>query len=354
MGKPPEGRGGLYALVLFVILGSIAALLASCQLQDDNPWWSSVLVNLGVALLLIVPAAWVGTKVLAGVDRVGKLSKHADDTAKAAVKDASDAKALAERTAKSVDDISSEVMSWLLRDDEVRMGVYSRLLDRFDRQSLIAALRLATERNIISEGGVRTRIWETTLYYRFVLDAAHDHLEIRIEDEEESVLSTHEWTPQKEASSFAKELADALEELGVAVCAERLASACTKDIVEMFQLVERERLKDGPTALRNIVQKEQCDASDDPEHEPELGWWYFTEEAMVPAHQTYKSYSYRELFEGVLADDLLRKQYAGVNEALATAKVLYKRRQPPEESRPGNQQREHDNAPWSGGLRISV
>ena len=90
--------------------------------------------------------------------------------------------------------------------------MYLWVISKPSRQSMIDALTHATERELITMTGVRSPVWETALHYRYLVTPVSLH--VQLEEDDGTVLSTHEWEATESAENFYQELVQAVRDAG--------------------------------------------------------------------------------------------------------------------------------------------
>lgn len=300
----PTRKGILISATLFA--AGLGSLTGSWELNVANPWWAATLGNIGVALLLLVP----GEAALSWITSSFKQIEQATDAVRATAESAQD---VAERTARSLEDIRTELMDRQVSEHESELDVYRGIIRDPSRESLIRALRHATESGIITSMGVRSPIWETSLHYRFVLDQPETDLEVRLETDDGRVISSHPWASQIPPNDFYQSLVqavrDAGQDLGVIL---NDPTRSVQDLAEMLVEVT-ERRAQALMGYRDHLYKiiERRDG------------WYFTEKAVLPAENLRYEISVNRLDEMDWEEHLRAKGWYGAGSALAFARSLY-------------------------------
>lgn len=222
--------------------------------------------------------------------------------------------------AATLEEIRAEIIAAQHREHEEKLDVYRRILtSRSPREALIDALSQATEEQHISEHGVRVRVWETNLYYRFIARVLPGgrQLSVRLEKADGHVVSDCEWEPAEAAGHFYGRLVAAVRaagrDLGVGLndpteSVERLSEM----LVEIADFRAQELMGYRYTIWR-VIQKEGI----------EDAAWYFTETALIPAHQPSYEILYTRLDEIDWEQHLRGKGWHGAEEALHLARLVH-------------------------------
>ncbi|MFD7012545.1 hypothetical protein [Rhodococcus jostii] len=269
-------------------------------------------------LLVLAPGEWIANRLLHGIKHAEETSTQALDSAASAVSTAEDAKEIAERAEGSLSDVRSILMERQEKEYESELDLYRGVSDDASRSTLITALRTATDAEILSENGVRVSVWETDLHYRFVLNG-EDDLEVRLETDDCTVLSSHTWGKDDEPPTFYQTLVEAVraagEDLGVLLndpteSVERLS----KMLVDVANL-RSQALMGHRSTLRRIIQKQDFGV--------EGGGWYFTERAILPERQPSYEIAIHRLNEMDWGDHLRGKGWYEADLALDFARKLY-------------------------------
>lgn len=195
------------------ILLAVAILLAS-WLTRQSPWWSGVLANLGVTVLLLGPAAYVAHLLTGRV-------REAQDSAAAADSNAKEARAEAAEAAQAVREVQERLAALDIEEalfehqleplrDEVK--AYGEWAEYLDRKSLIRALNVGIDSGLISTTGIRCPVWETDAHIRFSLRG--DEVLVTVEDDAGNVRSEHPWPEDLDALELYKQLDAAMSNLG--------------------------------------------------------------------------------------------------------------------------------------------
>lgn len=298
-------QSGRWGVVSVLVALGVATAMGSWSLQDADPWWSSTLGNIAVALLLLVPAdlalRWVGR----GFERV----EQATDEVRATAETARDT---AERTQRSLEDVRDALLARQVAEHEAETDVYRDMVRNPSRESLLRALNKATEDGVITAVGVRSPVWETDLHYRYVL-TDQGGLEVRLEKSDATILSAHPWPPETDPADFYQELVEAVRaagrDLGVLL---NDPTTSVQDVSEMLVEVSKLRAQElmgYRPYLRRIIER--------------VDGWYFTEEHVLPEDDLRYSIRIERLHEMDWEQHLHAKGWYGVDVALGFARELY-------------------------------
>jgi hypothetical protein len=157
---------------------------------------------------------------------------------------------------------------------EASTNIFKELTRDPSREVLLRALRTATEGGLISTAGVRMPVWETNLHYRYVL-GDDPELQVTLESDDQSVLSTEVWEDGVAPEEFYWRLVEAVRaqgaDLGVGLndpteSIEHLSSM----LVDVSTLRSQE-LMGYRYSLANILEHKDG--------------WYFTERYIIPGDQ---------------------------------------------------------------------
>lgn len=149
--------------------------------------------------------------------------------------------------------------------------IYRELARDPSREVLLRVLRTATDGGLITAAGVRMPIWETELHYRYVL-GDDPRLQVNIEKDDQTVLSTTVWDEGTTPEDFFWQLVEAVRshgaDLGVGLndpteSIERLSEM----LVDVSNLRSQELLGHRYT-LADIIERRDG--------------WYFTERYVIP------------------------------------------------------------------------
>lgn len=286
-------------------LGLVAGYL-SWALREADPWWSSALINASVVFLLLVPGELALRRVWRTVDTIERTSANALQTAESA-------KATAEKTERSLEDVRDALVSRQHDELETELDVYRRMVSDPSREAIVAALKHATDAELIADLGVRSPVWETPLHYRYRVAEDSDDLIVTIERDDGEVLSSHRWFGQRSAISFYQELVEGVraagEDLGTGL---NLPTESVKDLSEMLVDVTRLRAQElmgHRQTLRKIIER--------------VDGWYFTERGVLPADNLHYSIDAERLNEMDWEQHLRDKGWYTAEFMIPFARTLY-------------------------------
>lgn len=253
-------------LPIALTTAALGLFVWSYQVQLTDPWWSSTLGNVAGAMLLLVPADLALGAFRSQVAATQLVAETAQARADVALH-------TAEHTAESLAEIESRLVASQTAELDREIATYEDVLSNASRDALVAALRQATERGLITLSGVRVPVWWTSLHYRFVLDSEEAPLVVRLEHDDQSEITQFAWNDKEDAETFYGRLVlavrDAGQDLGTGL---NLPTESVSQVVEMLAEVTRLRsqqplgLRD---TLRGIIERREG--------------WYFTEKLVVPA-----------------------------------------------------------------------
>jgi hypothetical protein len=292
-------------IAALVVLG-LAIGIGSWMLQDSEPWWSSTLGNVAVAVFLLVPGELALRWVRSGFGRVERATEEARMTAESA-------QSTAERTERSLEDVRKVLLDRQVSDHETELDVYRAMVRNPSQQSLITALKKATDDGLITTAGVRAPVWETHLHYRYVLAGPHEGLEVRLEEDDGSVLSVHPWeetsSPEVFYQSLVQGVRQAGEDLGVKLNdPTESVQQLSEMLIEVMDLRAQELMGYRPY-LSRIIER--------------VNGWYFTERYVVPADNLHYGIDVEKLDEMDWEEHLNSKGWYGAGSALRLARELY-------------------------------
>ena len=264
-------RVRVWLAVLIAIAGIVAAV-GSWLLRAIDPWWSTMLANIAVVVILLVPGELLLSRMRSDVKRIEK-------TANDAQTEAASAKVAAENTERSLDDVRSQLFDRQRAELDNELDIYRNMLTDPSRESLITALRHATEQDLIVAEGVRSPVWETNLHYRFVLDNSKTELEVRLEKDNGEVLSTSPWTAGTLAVDFYQTLVEAVRaadgDLGTMLNDPTQSVAELSNMLVDVTLLRSQELAGHRSTHRQIIERN-------------FGW-YFTSDGLVGGpHNNYR------------------------------------------------------------------
>ncbi|QVI19685.1 hypothetical protein KHQ06_25430 [Nocardia tengchongensis] len=241
---------------------------------------------------------------------------HAADTAERAPLPSSEDDDFPVATA--LEEIRAELIAAQHWEHKDKLDVYRRILtSRSSREALIDALHQATEDECISKHGVRVRVWETDLYYRFValVLPSGRQLVVQLETTDGQVISDCHWEPAEAPGHFYGRLVAAVRaagrDLGVGLndpteSVQRLSEM----LVEIARL-RAQKLRGYRYTIWRVVQKE--DVGDG---------WYLTETALIPADDPSYEILYTRLDEIDWEQHLYNKGWHGAERAIRLARLV--------------------------------
>ncbi|WP_206448807.1 hypothetical protein [Agrococcus sp. KRD186] len=287
-------------------LAGAGLAIVSWFLKDQDPWWSALLANMAVVVLLLIP----GELLLAGVrNRVETVA----DTATRAELTADQAQQSAEATARSLDEVRQVLVDRQVDELEASIDRYRDIVKVPDRESLIGALRQATQEDLITSDGVRVPVWETDVHYRFVVSEAEPSLVVRLEQDDGTVLSESAWDVHTSPVDFYQALVSAVRaagrDLGTGL---NLPTQSVEELSAM--LVEITRLRSQELAghrqtLRRVIERRNG--------------WYFTEENVLPVENLSYTIGVDRLHEPDWEEHLRNKGWYTAPDAIQFARRLY-------------------------------
>lgn len=303
--KAPRRR----RVLLFVLTAAAGLALAfiSWLLRSVDEWWSNLLANTAVVVLLLIPGELLLTGMRRRVDRV-------ESTATEAAAAAAHAQQSADATARTLEEIKQKLIDQQLAELEDDLAVYRNITNDLRHGTLHAALRKATDDGLISPEGVRVPVWETDVHYRFTIDIPTPGcLTVQLEEDDCHILSTVVWEPETLPEDFLQTLVhavrDAGRDLGTGLnlptqSVEELASMLT----DVTQLRSQE-LAGHRDALRKIIERRNG--------------WYFTEKNVIPAEHLYYRVAVTRLNELDWEEHLRDKGWYSAPDAIQFARRLY-------------------------------
>ncbi len=166
-----------------------------------------MLANISVVVILLVPGEFLLSRIRYDVKRISDVATGAQETAALA-------KETAEKTERSLEDVRVTLLNRQQSELDAELDVYRNMVADPSRESLIEAIRHAAELDLIVPEGVRSPVWETDLHYRFVLDPSYTKIEVRLEQDNGEVISSHPWSEDTPADDFYQELVEAVRAAG--------------------------------------------------------------------------------------------------------------------------------------------
>ena len=294
-------------LIVLTAMAGVALAFVSWLLKSPDEWWSNLLANMAVVVLLLIPGEFLLCGMRRRVDRV-------ESTATEAAVAAAHAQQSADATARTLEDIQQNLIDRQLAELEGEMGVYRNITNDPQRSTLLTALRKATGDGLISPDGVRVPVWETDIHYRFRQDIpTEEAISVQLEEDSGTVLSTITWDPDTSPEDFFQALVravrDAGRDLGTGLnlptqSVEELANM----LIDVTQLRSQE-LAGHRDVLRKIIERRNG--------------WYFTEENVVPAEHLYYRVAVHRLNELDWEEHLRGKGWYSAPDAIQFARRLY-------------------------------
>lgn len=259
-------------LAMLIAIAGIVAAVGSWLLRVSDPWWSTMLANIAVVVMLLVPGELLLSRMRSDVKRIEK-------TANDAQTDAASAKELAENTERSLNDVRSKLFVRQRAELDNELDIYRNMIADPSRESLIAALRHATEQDLIVAEGVRSPVWETDLHYRFVLDDSKTELEVWLEKDDGEVVSKSSWAKGTLAVNFYQTLVEAVRAAGSDL--GTMLNDPTQSVEELSNmLVEVTQLRAQELAGHRSTHRQIIERN--------FGW-YFTRDSLVGGpHNNYR------------------------------------------------------------------
>lgn len=327
MTKSRSGTASRFTKARIIVL-SVMALIGvgagflSWWLQNIDPWWSTMLANVAVVVILLIPGELALSRFRQQVDNIDETAASASGAANVALERAESATEsvanVRERlAADSAPETLAGIRDQLVQDqidelDDV-VALYEAIGQKGDRASLIKALRRATDDEVITAAGVRVPVWETSLHYRFVL-ADDDTLTVQIEKDDGSVLSAHPWPAEMPTVAFYKTLVQAIRDTGSDLgTGLNVPTESVEQLSEMLVDVTRLRSQDllgHRQILRKIIERRNG--------------WYFTETSIIPAEHLHYVVDVNRLNEMDWEEHLRDKGWYTAPDALEFARRMYK------------------------------
>lgn len=195
-----------------IFLG-VGMAVGSYFLFTEAPWWSNILANASVVILLLIPGEWILSRLSQAIVDVDEKATQTDRTANQARAVADVALRSAETTAQSLQDVRQSLIERQHEELTAERGVYESLTADLHRENIIRVLRKATGSHLISTKGVRAPIWETDLHYRYIV-GDDGTLTVTIERDDQTVLDTVVWPEGEGPADFFQRLVLALRGQG--------------------------------------------------------------------------------------------------------------------------------------------
>lgn len=297
------------ALIMSVTaLVGLGLAFGSWLLQHADVWWSNLLANMAVVVLLLIPGELLLTGMRRRFERVERTASRAESVAE-------QAKQTADTAARSLDDIHQSLVDRQLAELEDELDVYRNIVNVPTRDSLIGALRQATQDQLITADGVRVPVWETDIHYRFLIDRpSTEALVVQLEEDDGTVLSSTSWdastTPEDFYQSLVYAVRHAGHDLGTGL---NVPTQSVEELASMLTDVTRLRSQDlagnRPT-LRRIIERRNG--------------WYFTERHVIPADNLHYCIDIHRLDELDWEEHLRDKGWYSAPDAIHFARKLYR------------------------------
>jgi len=257
------------------VLG-VGAAFFSWTLQASDLWWSNMLANSSVVILLLIPGELILGQVRRRVADTEEKVIGVETKADSAQATANAAKEQAEQTAQSLSDIESKLIDAQHAELSAEIERYESVGTNITREGFIHALRKATTDQLITTAGVRAPVWETDVHYRFVIDTPnYGDMVVNLESDDANVLSRTAWEPGTSATELLQRLVqavrDAGQDLGTGL---NLPTESVQNLLKMLAEVTQLRsqaLMGYRESLHRIIER--------------VNGWYFTEENVIPADQ---------------------------------------------------------------------
>lgn len=307
------------------LLGGGLIVWGSLNTFEDSPWVSGILANLGVTVLLIVPAAYVGHRFSDWVgqvhERTDEATRQAENAKQDAAKAQTDVDMLADSVKTDLKSIREQLMADQAVESEREHSLYADLAERGDRSSLIRVLRAGQQSGLISQKGVRSPVWETDLHFRFILSDDGTALTVNFEWDNGTVAASHAWLADVDALVFYKELWRSVQRLGEYLgtglfdpteSLERLSEA-----LEYASRYRAQKLRMGSGNVVNIVEV--------------IDGWYITDAGMFEKNHVHYFIAAERLWEMDWEEHIIGKRWDDTNivSAIAVARALHSDKRPP-------------------------
>ncbi len=322
-------------LAVLTLAAALVFGLASFALRVVDPWWSAMLANAAVTVLLVLPAAWAGdafTRALRRVSKVAVDAKVAATDAEGAAQDArelaqgaqADAAAAtevlsaAERRRTASEDLEQELLQEQRVSHQADLDVIERWGEVGDRDSTIAALRVAEAADLIARTGVRVSVWETELHLRFRYEPTLEVLDVLVEGPDGSPLGAASWPAGEDARVFYKKIIALVEQTGQSPgpgLVSPIRSVRTlADALRHGLSVQAQKLMLGSEHFHRITG--YLGDIDFPD-----GGWYLTERGIFPRARDYYLVEAARLKERFWERHLLDKGWFDAPRALSVARA---------------------------------
>lgn len=297
------------ALIMGVTaLVGLGLAFGSWSLQHADAWWSNLLANMAVVVLLLIPGELLLTGMRRRFERFERTASRAESVAE-------QAKQTADTATRSLDDIRQSLLDRQLAELEDDLDVYRNIVNVPTRDSLIGALRQATQDQLITADGVRVPLWDTDIHYRFLIDRPSMRaLVVQLEDDDGTVLSSTPWdastTPEDFYQSLVYAVRHAGHDLGTGL---NLPTQSVEELAIMLADVTRLRsqeLAGNRPTLRRIIERRNG--------------WYFTERHVIPADNLHYCIDVHRLDDIDWEEHLRDKGWSSAPDAIQFARKLYR------------------------------
>lgn len=310
------GLGGL--------LVGIATVWGSFYTFSDAAWLSGILGNLGVTILLIVPAAYVGHRFADWIGEVNLRTNRAVTDASIAKDDAASAQSkihtLTNAVASDLQSLREQLIADQVAESEKEHANFSALRERGDYDTIVAALRAGLESGLISEEGVRTPVWETNLHIRFVPPNENDLVGVNLEWDDGTIVATHGWSVEMKPLALFRDLwrsvQKAGEYLGVGLFDPTESLERLSEALEYASRYRAQKLRSGSEYFRDVVEF--------------VDGWYITNHGMFAKNHEYYFISVGRLWEMDWESHISGKRWDDENivTAIAVARALHADKKP--------------------------
>ena len=314
-------RPRIVVLSLMALVG-LGSGFASWWLQDIDPWCSTMLANVAVVVLLLIPGELALSRFRQQVDNIDEAAANASGAANVALDRAESAteslanvreRLVADSAPKTLANVREQLIQDQIDELDDVVGLYEGIGKKGDRASLIKALRRATDDDVITGAGVRAPVWETALHYRFVL-SDDDTLTVHLEKDDGSVLSVHPWPAEMPMAAFYQTLVQGIRDTGNDLgTGLNDPTESVRELSEMLVDVTRLRSQDllgHRQILRKIIERRNG--------------WYFTETSIIPAEHLHYVVDVSRLNEMDWEEHLRDKGWYTAPDALEFARRMYK------------------------------
>lgn len=305
---PPTPRHQRRPLVIgLTVLSGVALATLSWLLRDRDPWWSALLANMAVVVLLILPGEFLLSRLRSRFERVEDAADAAQATAQAAQQTADEA-------ARSLKDVRSVLLDRQRTELEAELDLYRAIVTQPSRGSLMNALRRATEEGIITRAGVRAPVWETDVHYRFVVDDRLSAFRVYLEHDDGDIISSVTWESDAPSEDFYQKLVYAVRaagyDLGTGLNDPTHSVQELSDMLVDVTKLRAQELAGHRETLRRIIERRDG--------------WYFTEDNVIPAEDLHYCIAVNRLNELDWEEHLQKKGWYSALDAIPFARKLYR------------------------------